>query len=134
MVKIFIDGQPVDALEGTTIFNAAKEAGIAIPHFCYHPAFEPEGTCRMCLVEIEGMPKLELSCSTQVREGMKVFTKNERVVEARKGVLEFLLAALATPKSMSFTRPSKEIKMFCGLTSRWTKPSSRPAWSRLLWA
>lgn len=92
MVKIFIDDQPVDALEGMTIFNAAQEAGIAIPHFCYHPAFEPEGTCRMCLVEIEGVPKLELSCSTQVREGMKVFTKNERVVEARKGVLEFLLA------------------------------------------
>jgi len=92
MVKIFIDDQPVDALEGTTIFNAAQEAGIAIPHLCYHPAFEPEGTCRMCLVEIEGVPKLELSCSTQVREGMKVFTKNERVAEARKGVLEFLLA------------------------------------------
>ncbi len=92
MVKISIDGKSVEAKEGMTIFHAAEEAGIAIPHLCYHPAFEPEGTCRMCLVEIEGMPKLELACSTQVRDGMKVFTKNERVVEARKGVLEFLLA------------------------------------------
>ncbi|MEE9501035.1 MAG: 2Fe-2S iron-sulfur cluster-binding protein, partial [Candidatus Aminicenantaceae bacterium] len=92
MVKIFIDEKPVEAKEGTTIFKAAKEVGIPIPHFCYHSAFEPEGTCRMCLVEIEGVPKLELACSTQVREGMKVFSKNERVVEARKGVLEFLLA------------------------------------------
>ncbi len=92
MVKIFIDEKSVEVPEGTTVFKAAEEAGIPIPHFCYHPAFEPEGTCRMCLVEIEGVAKLELACSTQVREGMKVFTKNERVVEARKGVLEFLLA------------------------------------------
>jgi NADH-quinone oxidoreductase subunit G len=92
MVKIFIDERPVEAKEGSTIFKAAKDAEIPIPHFCYHPAFEPEGTCRMCLVEIEGAPKLELACSTQVREGMKVFTKNEKVVEARQGVLEFLLA------------------------------------------
>lgn len=92
MVKIFIDEKPVEAAEGTTVFKAAQEAGIAIPHLCYHPAFEPEGTCRMCLVEIEGFPKLELACSTQVREGMKIFTKNERVDGARKGVLEFLLA------------------------------------------
>jgi NADH-quinone oxidoreductase subunit G len=92
MVKIFIDEKPVEAKAGTTIFKAAEDAGIPIPHLCYHPAFEPEGTCRMCLVEIEGVPKLELACSTQVREGMKVFTKNERVVEARKGVLEFLCA------------------------------------------
>jgi len=92
MVKIIIDDKPVEVEEGTTVFNAAKDAGIAIPHFCYHPAFAPEGTCRMCLVEIEGIPKLELACSTIVREGMKVFTQSDRVVEARRGVLEFLLA------------------------------------------
>ena len=57
--------------------KAAEEAGIVIPHLCFHSAFPPEGSCRMCLVEIEGLPKLELACSTQVREGMKVFTKNE---------------------------------------------------------
>ncbi len=92
MVKIFIDEMPVEVEEGTTILKAAEKAGISIPHLCYHEAFPPEGSCRMCLVEIEGLPKLELACSTQVREGMKVFTKSEKVVEARKGVLEFLLA------------------------------------------
>jgi NADH-quinone oxidoreductase subunit G len=92
MVKITIDEREIEAREGTTVFHAAQDAGIPIPHFCYHPAFAPEGTCRMCLVEIEGMPKLELACSTQIREGMKVFTQSERVREGRMGVLEFLLA------------------------------------------
>jgi len=92
MVKIFIDDKPIEVQEGTTVFHAAKNAGIAIPHLCYHPAITSEGSCRMCLVEIEGAPKLELACSTQVRDGMKIFTQTEQVVEARKGVLEFLLA------------------------------------------
>lgn len=92
MVKIFIDDKPVEVKEGTTVFAAAEQAGIPIPHLCYHPAFTPEGSCRMCLVEIEGMPKLELACSTQAKEGMKIWTQSEKVIEARKGVLEFLLA------------------------------------------
>ena len=92
MVKIKIDDQQIEVAEGTTILKAAEQEGIHIPHLCYHPAFPSEGNCRMCLVEIEGLPKLELACSTLVRDGMKVFTKSEQVVEARKGVLEFLLA------------------------------------------
>jgi NADH-quinone oxidoreductase subunit G len=92
MVTIFIDDKPIEAEPGTTVLKAAEQAGISIPHFCYHPAFVPEGTCRMCLVEIEGFPKLELGCSTQVREGMKIYTSSDRVIEARRGVLEFLLA------------------------------------------
>lgn len=92
MVKIFINEKPVEAEEGTTVLNAAEKAGIPIPHLCYHSAFEPEGSCRMCLVEIEGLPKLELACSTKIREGMKIFTHSPKVIEARKGVLEFLLA------------------------------------------
>jgi len=92
MVKIFIDEKPLEVEEGITVFSAAEQAGIEIPHFCYHPAFAPEGTCRMCLIEIEGVPKLELACAEVVRDGMKVSTNNAKVVEARKGVLEFLLA------------------------------------------
>jgi len=92
MVKIFIDDRELEVSEGLTILRAAEGAGIPIPHFCYHPAFAPEGSCRMCLVEIEGLPKLELACSTVVREGMKVHTASEKVIEARKAVLEFLLA------------------------------------------
>ncbi len=92
MLKIFIDGQALDVAEGLTVLRAAESAGIDIPHFCYHPAFPPEGSCRMCLVEIEGLPKLELACSTLVKEGLKINTKSARVIQARKGVLEFLLA------------------------------------------
>ena len=92
MAKIVIDGKEVEAAEGSTILQAADKAGIHIPRFCYHPAFQPEGTCRMCLVEIEGNPKLELACATQTTEGMKVKTQSEKVITARKGVLEFLLA------------------------------------------
>ncbi len=92
MVKIFIDERALDVEEGTTILNAAESAGIKIPHLCYHKAFIPEGSCRMCLIEIEGIPKLELACSTRVREGMKISTMSERIIEARKGVLECLLA------------------------------------------
>ncbi len=91
MVKIFIDEKPLEVEEGITVFTAAKLAGIEIPHFCYHPAFAPEGTCRMCLIEIEGVPKLELACASVVKDGMKVSTNNAKVVEAQKGVLEFLL-------------------------------------------
>ena len=92
MAKLLIDDKPVEVKDGTTILAAAEEAGIPIPHLCYHKAFIPEGSCRMCLVEIEGLPKLELACSTQVRDEMKVWTRSEKVVEARKGVLEFILA------------------------------------------
>jgi len=92
MVKIFIDERELEVEEGMTVLEAAERFGIRIPHLCYHKAFIPEGSCRMCLVEIEGLPKLELACSTRVREGMKVLTRNDRVIEARKGILECLLA------------------------------------------
>ena len=92
MVGFKIDGQTVQAPEGANVLKAAELAGISIPHFCYHPAFEAEGNCRMCLVEVEGLPKLELACSTVVKEGMIVRTSTPRILQARKDVLEFLLA------------------------------------------
>jgi len=92
MVKFFLDGKPAEAAEGTTLLQAAAQAGVRIPHFCHHPAFPPEGSCRLCLVEIEGLPKLELSCSTVVREGLKVWTETDKVLEARRSVLEFFLS------------------------------------------
>ena len=91
-IGLKIDGRAVRAPEGANILKAAESAGIAIPHFCYHPAFEAEGNCRMCLVEVEGLPKLELACSTVVKEGMTVRTSSPSVLRARKDVLEFLLA------------------------------------------
>lgn len=91
-MKIFIDENELEVEEGMTVLEAAEGAGLKIPHLCYHKALIPQGSCRICLVEIEGLPKLELACSTRVREGMKVSTQSERVVDARKGVLECLLA------------------------------------------
>jgi NADH-quinone oxidoreductase subunit G len=92
MVKILVDGRTLEAAEGASILSAARDAGIEIPHFCAHPGLIPEGTCRMCVVEVEGSAKLELACSTPVREGMKVTTESPRIKEARRSVLEFLLA------------------------------------------
>jgi NADH-quinone oxidoreductase subunit G len=92
MPRVDIDGIRLDAAEGATILQAAERAGLAIPHLCYHPALGPEGSCRLCLVEVEGSPKLELACATVVRDGMRVRTGSPQVREARKSVLEFLLA------------------------------------------
>ena len=92
MVTIQIDGKALQVPPGTTVLKAAETIGIVIPRYCYHPAFEPEGSCRMCLVEIEGLPKLDLACSTVVREGMTVWTSTPKVLQARQEVLEFLLA------------------------------------------
>jgi len=91
-VPIVLDGQPLEVEQGLTILRAALQAGVDIPHLCFHPAFSPEGSCRLCLVEIEGLPKLELACSTVVREGMKISTRSPQVAQARRTVLEFLLA------------------------------------------
>ncbi len=92
MIKIKINGKEYKVKENLTILEAARQVGVEIPHLCYHPALEPEGSCRMCLVEIKGVPKLQLACSTLVKDGMEVETDNEKVREARKAVLEFLLA------------------------------------------
>ena len=91
MVNLTIEGRPVSVPEGTSILEAAKVAGILIPHYCYHPGLPIAGVCRMCLVEVEKAPKLAPSCATTVAEGQVVRVHTERAVEARKGVLEFLL-------------------------------------------
>ncbi len=91
MAKITIDGIEVDVQEGINCIEAAKAADIHVPHFCYHPSLSVVGQCRMCLVEIEGMPKLQAGCSTTVKEGMKIHVWNDKVDQARKGQMEFLL-------------------------------------------
>ncbi len=91
MVNLMIEGRPVSVPEGTSILEAAKTAGILIPHYCYHPSLPIPGVCRMCLVEVEKAPKLAPSCATAVAEGQVVHVHTDRALEARKGVLEFLL-------------------------------------------
>src|SRR5690242_11581802 len=85
MVNLTIEGRPVSVPEGTSILEAAKTAGILIPHYCYHPSLPIPGVCRMCLVEVEKAPKLAPSCATSVAEGQIVHVHTERALEARKG-------------------------------------------------
>jgi NADH-quinone oxidoreductase subunit G len=91
-VTLIVDGREVGAVEGEMLHDAAKRGDVEIPVFCYEPKLgEPVGACRMCLVEIEGIPKLQTSCSTPVRDGMVVNTRTDKVKEAQSAVVEFLL-------------------------------------------
>jgi NADH-quinone oxidoreductase subunit G len=91
-IQLTIDGREVQAVEGAMLVDAAKQGDIEIPYFCYEPKLgEPVGACRMCLVEVEGIPKLQTSCSTPVKDGMVVHTQTERVRKAQNAVVEFLL-------------------------------------------
>ena len=92
MITLTIDGREVEVEPGTLILAAAKTAGIEIPIFCYHPRMDPVAACRMCLVRIEKMPKLQPACATPVAEGMVVHTNTDEVRKSHAGVLEFLLA------------------------------------------
>jgi NADH-quinone oxidoreductase subunit G len=91
MVKLTIDGREVQATPGTLVIDAAKQAGIEIPAFCYYEGLTLQAACRMCLVEIEKTPKLQASCTIPVAEGMVVRTETAQVATARKYTLEYLL-------------------------------------------
>jgi NADH-quinone oxidoreductase subunit G len=91
MVNLTIEGRTVSVPAGTSILEAAKTAGILIPHYCYHPGLPVAGVCRMCLVEVEKAPKLAPSCATAVADGQVVHVHSDKALEARKGVLEMLL-------------------------------------------
>lgn len=91
MPTLTINGMTVEVPQGTTILNAAKEVGVEIPHYCYHPKLSVAGNCRMCLVEVEKFPKLQTACSTVVTDGMVVRTDTEKVRKAVTGVLELML-------------------------------------------
>ncbi len=91
-IQFTIDGREVRAPEGMMLVDAAKRGDVEIPYFCYEPKLgNPVGACRMCLVEIEGIPKLQTSCSTPVKDGMVVHTQTDRVRHAQNAVVEFLL-------------------------------------------
>src|SRR6266705_727206 len=90
-VTLTIDGRQVTIEKGKTVLQAAIESGISVPYYCYHPGIGIDGSCRVCIVKIEKMPKLQTSCSTVCTEGMAVSTRTPEVVDARAGVFEFLL-------------------------------------------
>ncbi|HWT27999.1 MAG TPA: NADH-quinone oxidoreductase subunit NuoG [Methylophilaceae bacterium] len=91
MLKVEIDGKPVEVDHGTTIIDAADQLGIAIPRFCYHKKLSVAANCRMCLVQVEKFAKPLPACATPVADGMKIFTRSKAAVEAQKSVMEFLL-------------------------------------------
>ncbi len=91
MPKVTIDGQELEVAPGTTILQACQQAGIEIPHFCYHERLNIAGNCRMCLVEVERSPKPVASCAMPVADGNVIHTQSEKARKARHGVMEMLL-------------------------------------------
>lgn len=91
MPKVTIDGKEIEFEKGQTVIQVADKAGIDIPRYCYHPGLPVAGNCRICLVDVEKNPKLQIACNTQCGDGMVVSTQNEKVKQNRAHVLEFLL-------------------------------------------
>jgi len=87
MIQLTIDGQQISVPAGTTVYTAAKQLGIDVPIFCYHDRMPPFGACRVCLVEIDQMGKLQTSCTLQALEGMVVKTQSAIAAEGRKEIL-----------------------------------------------
>ena len=91
MLEIEIDGRKLEVPDGSTVMDATNQAGIYVPHFCYHHKLSIAANCRMCLVQVEKAPKPLPACATPVTNGMKVFTHSAQAIAAQKGVMEFLL-------------------------------------------
>lgn len=91
MPKFTVNGKVIEFTQGETIIQAARRHKIDIPHFCWHPSLSVSGNCRICLVEVEKMPKLVIACATFAAEGMIVHTESEKTLAARNAVMEFLL-------------------------------------------
>lgn len=91
MIKLTINGQEVSVESGTTVYQAAKKLGIDIPVFCYQDRMPPFGACRICLVEVEKMGKLQASCTLEAKEGMVVNTQSAHAIDGRESIIEFLL-------------------------------------------
>lgn len=91
MPKLTINGKEIEVKVGTTIIQAADKLGIQIPRYCYHPALPVAGNCRICMVEIEKQPKMQIACNTLAADGMVVKTNSPKAIEAHQSVLEFLL-------------------------------------------
>ena len=90
-VTITVDGKKVTAPAGTLLIEACKSVGIEVPSFCYYPNLSLQGACRMCLVRIEKMPKLQTACTVPITDGMVVSTNSDEIKQARKSMVEILL-------------------------------------------
>jgi bidirectional [NiFe] hydrogenase diaphorase subunit len=131
MISFMMDGQPVEAKEGENLLEAALDAGIDIPHLCYNESVKPYGACRLCLVEVvrKGRSRMTASCTHPVMEGIEVLTKTEKVLRARRMIMELILAMcsgdrliqdMAKEMGVEDVRFKKENKdcILCGLCAR----------------
>jgi NADH-quinone oxidoreductase subunit G len=91
MPKLTIDGKPVEVPAGTNLVEAARQVGVEVPHYCYHPGLSIAGQCRLCMVDLEKAPKPTIACNTIAADGMVVLTQTERVLETRRSVMEWHL-------------------------------------------
>ncbi len=91
MPKLTVNGKAVEVPEGTNLIEAAKAVGVEVPHYCYHPALSIAGQCRLCMVDIEKVPRPQIACNTQAAEGMVVETETPRVKDTRRSMMEFHL-------------------------------------------
>src|SRR3954454_15017109 len=91
MPRITVDGKSIEAKPGQMILQACLDAGMALPHYCYHPGLSIPASCRICLVEVEGLPKLVPSCQTPIRDGMGVHSNSSKAIANQKQVMEYLL-------------------------------------------
>ncbi|MBI4419225.1 MAG: (2Fe-2S)-binding protein, partial [Gemmatimonadetes bacterium] len=91
MPSLYLNRRQIEAAEGATILEAARAAGVEIPTLCWYPKLSIAGNCRICVVSVEGAPKLLPACATKVTDGMRVETESKAAVEARRGVLSLLL-------------------------------------------
>jgi len=131
MIPFSIDGQPVEGKEGQNILEVALDAGIEIPHLCYNESVKPYGACRLCLVEVarKGRSRMTTSCNYPVTEGIEVFTQTEKVLRARRMVMELLLGMCSESKLLQdmarkmgiieirFKKEDKDC-ILCGLCGR----------------
>jgi len=91
MAKVTVDGKAVEVPNDANALEACRAAGVDVPHFCYHPRLSIVGQCRMCMVEVEGVPKIQASCTVPVRDGMVIKASTEKALAARNATMEFLL-------------------------------------------
>src|SRR5262245_27964315 len=91
MPKLTIDGKPIEVPAGTNLVEAARQIGVEVPHYCYHPGLSIAGQCRLCMVDLEKAPKPTIACNTIATDGMVVMTQTERVLETRRSIMEWHL-------------------------------------------
>lgn len=129
MVSFFVDGSPVSCAQGVSILDAALAAGIYIPNLCHHPSVNPLGACRLCVVEIKGIPGVQASCSTTAREGMWVLTDTPRLRKLRRLSIELMLSEHPEDCSSCPVFGScilQSLLQYCGASNGRLRPTGKP--------